>query len=167
MGKTGTHWKRRCFGQYRQTDEATLPAHGCCSSTGNQQLDGAALQAYSQWRFDPRTVDSVATQDSNRVCEPAKTSSQLNEPCRNQQFSTLTDYRRFCCGGDGDAHKKERPKIIPALCLGTDFRFLGLTAVLQPLAGARHAFTLFLSAVCLSLATITLSVKDAEFSQQP
>jgi TonB family protein len=25
-------------------------------STGNQQLDGAALQAYSQWRFDPRTV---------------------------------------------------------------------------------------------------------------
>src|SRR5947199_8536034 len=26
------------------------------NSTGNQQLDGAALQAYSQWRFDPRTV---------------------------------------------------------------------------------------------------------------
>ena len=26
------------------------------SSTGNPQLDGAALQAYSQWRFDPRTV---------------------------------------------------------------------------------------------------------------
>ena len=26
------------------------------SSTGNQQLDGAALQAYSQWRFDPKTV---------------------------------------------------------------------------------------------------------------
>jgi TonB family protein len=26
------------------------------TSTGNQQLDGAALQAYSQWRFDPRTV---------------------------------------------------------------------------------------------------------------
>ena len=25
-------------------------------STGNQQLDGAALQAYSQWRFDPTTV---------------------------------------------------------------------------------------------------------------
>src|SRR4051812_15096013 len=25
------------------------------TSTGNQQLDGAALQAYSQWRFDPRT----------------------------------------------------------------------------------------------------------------
>ena len=23
------------------------------TSTGNQQLDGAALQAYSQWRFDP------------------------------------------------------------------------------------------------------------------
>jgi TonB family protein len=26
------------------------------TSTGNQQLDGAALQAYSQWRFDPKTV---------------------------------------------------------------------------------------------------------------
>jgi len=26
------------------------------TSTENQQLDGAALQAYSQWRFDPRTV---------------------------------------------------------------------------------------------------------------
>jgi TonB family protein len=26
------------------------------TSTGNQQLDGATLQAYSQWRFDPRTV---------------------------------------------------------------------------------------------------------------
>ena len=26
------------------------------TSTGHQQLDGAALQAYSQWRFDPRTV---------------------------------------------------------------------------------------------------------------
>jgi TonB family protein len=26
------------------------------TSTGNQQLDGAALQAYSLWRFDPRTV---------------------------------------------------------------------------------------------------------------
>jgi len=26
------------------------------TSTGNQQLDGAALQAYLQWRFDPRTV---------------------------------------------------------------------------------------------------------------
>src|SRR6266404_4441654 len=26
------------------------------TSTGNPQLDGAALQAYSQWHFDPRTV---------------------------------------------------------------------------------------------------------------
>jgi TonB family protein len=25
-------------------------------STGNKQLDGSALEAYSQWRFDPRTV---------------------------------------------------------------------------------------------------------------
>jgi len=25
-------------------------------STGNRQLDGSAFEAYSQWRFDPRTV---------------------------------------------------------------------------------------------------------------
>ena len=25
-------------------------------STGNKQLDGSALEAYSRWRFDPRTV---------------------------------------------------------------------------------------------------------------
>jgi TonB family protein len=29
------------------------------TSTGNQQLDGAALQAYSQWRFQPGTVSQV------------------------------------------------------------------------------------------------------------
>src|SRR5689334_24293074 len=28
-------------------------------STGNQQLDGAALQAYSQWRFKPGSVPQV------------------------------------------------------------------------------------------------------------
>lgn len=25
-------------------------------STGNKQLDGSALEAYSRWRFDPNTV---------------------------------------------------------------------------------------------------------------
>src|SRR5438477_7618649 len=28
-------------------------------STGNKQLDGAALQAYSQWRFKPSSVSQV------------------------------------------------------------------------------------------------------------
>src|SRR5205823_5695419 len=28
-------------------------------STGNQLLDGAALQAYSQWRFEPGTVTQI------------------------------------------------------------------------------------------------------------
>jgi TonB family protein len=38
----------------KQTGNVT--AARMLTSTGNQQLDGAALQAYSQWRFDPRTV---------------------------------------------------------------------------------------------------------------
>jgi TonB family protein len=38
----------------KQTGNVT--GAGMLTSTGNQQLDGAALQAYSQWRFDPRTV---------------------------------------------------------------------------------------------------------------
>jgi hypothetical protein len=29
------------------------------TSTGNSQLDGAALQAYSQWRFQPGTGSQV------------------------------------------------------------------------------------------------------------
>jgi TonB family protein len=29
------------------------------TSTGNKQLDGAALEAYSQWRFQPGTVSQV------------------------------------------------------------------------------------------------------------
>jgi hypothetical protein len=28
-------------------------------STGNKQLDGAALEAYSQWRFQPGSVPQV------------------------------------------------------------------------------------------------------------
>ena len=36
------------------------------TTTGNQQLDGAALQAYSQWRFDPRTVAVSQLEFANR-----------------------------------------------------------------------------------------------------
>src|SRR6266705_4208217 len=47
------------------------------TSTGNQQLDGAALQAYSQWRFDPRTVAvsqlNIPIEFANRPApQPAK-----------------------------------------------------------------------------------------------
>ena len=38
----------------RQTGKVT--GARMLTSTGSQQLDGAALQAYSQWRFDPKTV---------------------------------------------------------------------------------------------------------------
>ena len=47
------------------------------TSTGNPQLDGAALQAYSQWRFDPRTVTvsqlKIPIEFANRPApQPAK-----------------------------------------------------------------------------------------------
>src|ERR1700747_3718286 len=46
------------------------------TSTGNSQLDGAALQAYSQWRFDPRTVAvsqlKIPIEFANRPASPPK-----------------------------------------------------------------------------------------------
>ena len=47
------------------------------TSTGNQQLDGAVLEAYSQWRFDPRTVTvsqlKIPIEFANRPApQPAK-----------------------------------------------------------------------------------------------
>ena len=53
------------------------------TSTGNQQLDGAALQAYSQWRFDPRTV--AVTQltipiDFARPSKPQPPKRDLSKP---------------------------------------------------------------------------------------
>jgi TonB family protein len=46
------------------------------TSTGNQQLDGAALQACSQWRFDPRTVAvpqlQIPIEFANRPPQPTK-----------------------------------------------------------------------------------------------
>jgi TonB family protein len=41
----------------RQTGKVT--GARMLTSTGNKQLDGAALEAYSQWRFQPGTVSQV------------------------------------------------------------------------------------------------------------
>ena len=53
------------------------------TSTGNQQLDGAALQAYSQWRFDPRTVAvsqlKIPIEFANRP-KPPTTKRTLSQP---------------------------------------------------------------------------------------
>jgi TonB family protein len=53
------------------------------ASTGNQQLDGAALQAYSQWRFDPRTVAvsqlKIPIEFANRP-KPQPTKRSLPQP---------------------------------------------------------------------------------------
>jgi len=51
------------------------------TSTGNQQLDGAALQAYSQWRFDPRTVAvsqlKIPIEFANRPAPPTASRTPL------------------------------------------------------------------------------------------
>jgi hypothetical protein len=49
-------------------------------STGSQLLDGAALQAYSQWRFKPGTVTQVKMpiEFKNRPQRP--TSTQRRPP---------------------------------------------------------------------------------------
>ena len=51
------------------------------TSTGNQQLDGAALQAYSQWRFDPRTVAvsqlKIPIEFANRPARPTASRTRL------------------------------------------------------------------------------------------
>jgi len=51
------------------------------TSTGNQQLDGAALQAYSQWRFDPRTVAvsqlKIPIEFANRPAPPTPSRTPL------------------------------------------------------------------------------------------
>ena len=45
-------------------------------STGNQLLDGAALQAYSQWRFEPGSVPQVKMPIEFTNRPPAKASSK-------------------------------------------------------------------------------------------
>jgi TonB family protein len=53
------------------------------TSTGNPQLDGAALQAYSQWRFDPGTVAvpqlKIPIEFANRP-PPQPTKHTLSQP---------------------------------------------------------------------------------------
>jgi len=45
-------------------------------STGNQLLDGAALQAYSQWRFEPGSVPQVKMPFEFKTGQPAKPVAQ-------------------------------------------------------------------------------------------
>lgn len=45
-------------------------------STGNQVLDGAALQAYSQWRFEPGSVPQVKMPIEFASRPPSRTSNK-------------------------------------------------------------------------------------------
>jgi len=45
-------------------------------STGSELLDGAALQAYSQWRFQPGTVSQVKMPIEFRNPPPARASAR-------------------------------------------------------------------------------------------
>jgi len=69
-------------------DKATGRVTGAqmLESTGNKLLDGSALQAYSQWRFQPGTVSQIKMpiEFSNRPREPAP-----NQPTRQPSILTL------------------------------------------------------------------------------
>lgn len=54
-------------------------------STGNQQLDGAALAAYSQWRFEPGSVPAVKMPIEFRAGPPPA-------PSARQSASSPTSY---------------------------------------------------------------------------
>ena len=49
-------------------------------STGNQLLDGAALQAYSQWRFEPGSVPQVKMPIEFAYRPPGQTAAKAAEP---------------------------------------------------------------------------------------
>ena len=65
------------------------------TSTGNQQLDGAALQAYSQWRFDPRTVAvsqlKIPIEFANRP-KPPTAKRTLSQPAILYPLLILTGF---------------------------------------------------------------------------
>src|SRR5881398_3565262 len=56
-------------------------------STGNKQLDGAALEAYSQWRFQPGSVPQVkipiefATRSKPSTAKETKRPPEFFTPC--------------------------------------------------------------------------------------
>jgi TonB family protein len=54
-------------------------------STGNKQLDGAALEAYTEWRFQPGTGSQVNIQLSLRVGQNFR---RLNAQRRSRQSFT-------------------------------------------------------------------------------
>ena len=86
-------------------------------STGNKQLDGAALEAYSQWRFQPGTGSQVKI--------PIEFASRPKPPAPKRTASQpailypLLILRWFWCGSNCDADEKEKRKII-ACCSQLD-----------------------------------------------
>jgi TonB family protein len=54
MGETGLTGKGVVLVTIDETGKVT--GARMLTSTGNKLLDGSALEAYSRWRFDPRTV---------------------------------------------------------------------------------------------------------------
>src|SRR5438067_11197882 len=65
------------------------------TSTGNPQLDGAALQAYSQWRFEPRTVAvsqlQIPIEFANRP-KPPIPKRTLSQPAMPYPLLILTGF---------------------------------------------------------------------------
>jgi len=49
-------------------------------STGSSELDGAALQAYSQWRFKPGSIPQVKMPITFAARQATSTSAQPGKP---------------------------------------------------------------------------------------
>src|SRR5205823_6136075 len=77
-------------------DKATGKVTGArmLQSTGNDLLDGSALQAYSQWRFEPGTVTQIQcrlnSSPAQKVWLPSERHRRTNHKCSTCWSSLLS-----------------------------------------------------------------------------
>ncbi len=104
-------------------------------STGNKQLDGAALEAYSQWRFQPGSGSQVKI--PIEFASSAKTYGAETKSAEAGNSLPVVDSGWFWCGCNCNADEKERRKIIApwseldtaSICYAFKMRFAVLLIV--------------------------------------
>ncbi len=80
-------------------------------STGSKLLDGAALEAYSKWRFKPGSVPQVKMPIEFASRPRPQPSKQVPEAAGNSL--RLTNSPRLWRGGDRDEEKKDVKVTVP------------------------------------------------------
>jgi TonB family protein len=113
-------------------------------STGNKQLDGAALEAYSQWRFQPGSVPQVKI-PIEFASRPKPPAPKRTTPDANSL--PVIDSAWFWCGSNCNADEKEKREVV-APCRGQTGRVFVTPSIMR--------FAVLLS-VCVSLTTTSLS----------